>query len=98
MTNYAINTLRICVKSRNYVFGDSLLLDIRQQKVYLVIIASDAGKAANKKIIDKCNSFNVKYCVCFDKLTLSDVFGKNLSSVGIKDKNLADKFLENISK
>ena len=93
-----INTLRLIVKARKYVFGETLILDIRTNKVSLVVIANDAGDASKKKLIDKCTSFNVQYIECLDKNTLQNVFNRNISAIGIKDENLAHKFLENIQK
>ena len=98
MNNLAINTLRIICKSKKYVFGETLLLDIKTNKVELVLISEDIGLSSKKKIIDKCTSFNVNYLVCLDKSTLKDIFQKDISSIGIKDKNLAQKFLENMQK
>lgn len=96
--NCSLNTLRIIKKASKYVFGDTLLEKIRTNKIFLVIIATDAGKASQKKIIDKCNSFSVSYIIDFDKDTLANIFSKNISSIGIVDKNLTDKFLENYQK
>ena len=59
MDNLYLNTIRICIKAKKYSFGDTMLYDIRSNKVKVVVIALDAGEASKKKITDKCKSFKV---------------------------------------
>ena len=75
-----------------------MFYDVRSNKVKLVIIATDAGAASSKKIVDKCSSFNVKYITMLTKNELQALFNKNISSFGITDDNLAKKFLNNLDK
>lgn len=96
--NYCLNTIRICIKARKYTFGETMLYDIRSNKVNVVIIASNAGEASKKKIIDKCNYFKVPYYVMLTKEEMMSLFNKNISSFGITDKNLTLKFIENLNK
>lgn len=96
--NLYLNTIRIYIKAKKYSFGETMLYDVRSNKVKLVIIATDAGAASSKKIVDKCNSFNVKYITMLTKNELQALFNKNISSFGITDDNLAKKFLNNLDK
>ena len=96
--NLYINTIRICIKAKKYSFGETLLYDIRSNKVKLVVIATDAGQASSKKIIDKCKYFEVTYVVMLSKQDLFIIFNKDISSFGITDENLAIKFLNNLNK
>lgn len=96
--NLYINTMQIILKAHKYCYGETLLYDIRYNKVKLVIIASDIGAASGKKIVDKCTFYKIPYQICLDKETLRSVFKKDLSSFGILDDNLAKKFLDNLNK
>ena len=98
MDNLYINTIRICIKANKISFGETLLFDIRSNHVYAVIIATDAGEASKKKITDKCKSFNVPYFVMMNKNDLNLLVNKDVSSIGIKDENLALKFIQNVNK
>ena len=51
--NLYLNTIRICIKAKKYSFGETMLYDIRSNKVKLVVIATDAGAASSKKVVDK---------------------------------------------
>ncbi len=93
-----INTIRICIKAKKYTYGETMLYDIKAHHVYIVVIALDAGSSTKKKIIDKCNFFHVQYVILFTKEELNCIFNKMISSFGIKDENLAKKFLENQNK
>lgn len=93
-----INTIRICIKAKKCSFGETLLYDIRSNKVKLVVISTDAGQASSKKVIDKCNYFKVPYIILLSKFDLNALFNKGISSFGITDENLARKFIENLNK
>lgn len=95
---YYINTIRMCMRARKFTYGESLFYDIRSNRVKLVLIATDAGEASKKKIMDKCHYFHVPYRMMMDKQELANIFNKNISSFGITDEHLAKKFLENLNK
>ena len=98
MDNLYLNTIRICIKANKYSFGETMLFDVRSNKAKVVIIATDAGAASSKKVIDKCNYFNVRYYTMLTKNDLVALFKKNISSYAITDENLAKKFIENMNK
>ena len=98
MDNYVINTIRICIKASKYSFGETMLYDIKSKKVFVVVIANDAGNANKKKVIDKCNCFKIPYFVLMSKSELMSIFNRNISSFGITDVNLAQKLINNIRK
>ena len=75
-----------------------MLYDIKSKKVFVVVIANDAGNANKKKIIDKCNFFKIPYFVLMSKSELMSIFNRNISSFGITDVNLAQKLINNIRK
>ena len=96
--SFSLNTIRICIKAKKYSFGETMLYDIRSNKVKLVVVSTDAGLASSKKVIDKCKYFNVPYLNMLTKNDLYALFNKNISSFGITDDNLAKKFLDNLNK
>ena len=98
MDNLFLNTIRICIKAKKYSFGETMLFDVRSNKAKVVIIATDAGAASSKKVVDKCNYFSVPYYTMLTKQDLVALFNKNISSFCITDENLAKKFKENLKK
>ena len=98
--NKALNTLGICACSRKISYGETLLKEIKNKKIYLVVVASDASDNSKKKIIDKCNYYNCDYIICLDKESITKSMGRVdlVSAVGIKDYNLVKKFKENIER
>lgn len=91
-----LNTIGIIIKAHKYSFGDTMLNDIRKNTAHLVVISCDAGKSSIKKVIDKCNYYNVKYVTLMTKDDMQNMFHKSISSFAITDVNLAKKFLENL--
>lgn len=98
--NKALNTLGICACARKISYGETLLKDIKNKNVCLVIIANDASDNSKKRIIDKCNYYDCENIVAFDKNSISKAIGRMdlVSAVGIKDYNLVKKFKENIER
>ena len=98
--NRALNTLGLCKCAGKISYGETLLKEIKNKKVYLVVVASDASDNSKKKIIDKCNFYKCEYLVCLDKDSITKAIGRDalVSSVGIKDYNLVKKFKENIER
>lgn len=86
------------MKSGNVSYGETLIEEIRKNKVYIVIISSDMGETSKKKIVDKCTYYKIPYFVVLDKDSLSKAVGKgSISSIGIKSIGGAKK-IQNILK
>ena len=96
MNNKAITTLQIALGARKIVFGEQLLKKIQSKQVFVVILALDAGQASAKKIMDKCQFYKIPVFVTFQKEDFKQIIHKDVSSLGIVDKNLAKKWIENI--
>jgi len=74
---------------------DSTLLELKKNKVDLVIIASDASDNTKKTFIDKSTYRNIEYTIFSTKAELGHSIGKSPRAViGIKDKNFASKIKE----
>ena len=82
-------------RSGNVSYGETLIEDIRKNKVFAVVIASDTGETSKKKIIDKSMFYKVPYFVVSSKEELSKAVGLgNISSVGIKSIGGANKIIK----
>lgn len=98
--NKILNTLGICTCARKISYGETLLKEIKNRKVYFVVVASDASENSKKRIIDKCNFYKCEYTVILDKVSITRAIGRIdlVSAVGIKDYNLVKKLKENIER
>lgn len=82
------------MRSGNVSYGETLIEDIRKNKVYTVIISADTGETSKKKIVDKCIFYRVPYFIILDKESLSKAVGKgNISAIGVKSIGGADKII-----
>lgn len=82
MDNKVLNLIGLACRSRNISAGtDTCLVNIKSKKAFLVFIAKDASLPTQKKIIDKCNFYNVQYNLSFDSDTLSNAIGKEAIKV-----------------
>lgn len=82
-------------RSGNVSYGETLIEDIRKNKVFAVVIASDTGETSKKKIIDKSIFYKVPYFVVSSKEEISKAVGLgNISSVGIKSIGGANKIIK----
>ncbi|MBP3907210.1 MAG: ribosomal L7Ae/L30e/S12e/Gadd45 family protein [Peptostreptococcaceae bacterium] len=74
---------------------DSTMLDIKKNKVNLVIVADDASNNTKKLFKDKTSFRNITCVTYSTKLQLGLAIGKAPRAVlGIKDANFANKILE----
>lgn len=98
--NKVLNTLGMCACARKISYGETLLKDIKNKNVYLVVVASDASDNSKKRIIDKCSFYKCEYTVILNKESISKAIGRIdlVSAVGIKDYNLIKKLKENLER
>ena len=52
--NNLLSFIGLMQRSGNVSYGETLIEEVRKNKVYVVIIASDTGETSKKKIVDKC--------------------------------------------
>lgn len=88
--------LGLATKAGKIVSGDdSTLLELKRNKVKLVIVASDASENTKKLFKDKSSYRNIPYIYFSTKLQLGISIGKAPRAVvGIKDENFAKKISE----
>lgn len=84
--------LGLAMRARKIVTGDVLLKNIRQQKVFFVLIAEDASENTKKKYVDKCTYYHIDYQIHGKIDDISRAVGKeNRVALGILDKGFANK-------
>lgn len=91
MKNNWLSMLSLAKKANKVAIGPKVIDLVRTNKVYLVIIASDASDNTKKKLNDKCKFYNVDCIESVDSITLSNAIGNiNKVYLGITDKNMAE--------
>lgn len=96
MNNF-LNTLGLASRARKIVTGETLIKEIKANRVDFVIIASDASNNTKKKISDKCKSYHVDYSIISNIDELSKAVGKNNRvAIGIQDAGFAKNLQEKI--
>lgn len=91
-----LNLLGIASSARQVVSGEEQVVkEVRGQSAKLVILSTDASKNTQKKLRDKCNSFNVELHEFGTRDVLGHATGReNRVSLAIMDKGFAKKFSE----
>ncbi|WP_290033855.1 YlxQ-related RNA-binding protein [Ligilactobacillus cholophilus] len=81
-----LNLLGLAQRARKNVTGEQLVLkQIQNKQAQIVFLASDSGKATQKKFIDKCNSYEIPLSMDFTRAELSVAIGQVRSSIAITD-------------
>lgn len=94
--NKIFSFLGLAKRSGNLVSGDdTTLMELKKNKIKLVILATDASENTKKTFKDKSSFRNVK-CIEFGtKEELGKSIGKsNRAVIGIKDESFANKIKE----
>lgn len=88
-----INFLGLATRARKTVTGEELVIrEVRRQQAKLVILANDASANTEKKVNDKCASFNVDLVVFGNRYDLGNAIGKEARVViAIMDQGFAKK-------
>ena len=96
--NKALNTIGMCKCANKISYGETLIKEIKNRKINLVVICSDTSDNSKKKIIDKCKYYNCEYIICFRQEEICRAISRTdpVSAIGISDSNLAKKFKQNI--
>ena len=92
--NNLASFLGLMQRSGNISYGETLIEEIRKNKVFVVVISNDIGETSKKKIVDKCTYYKIPYFIALDKINLSNAVGKgNISAVGVKSIGGANKII-----
>ncbi|HEY4578235.1 MAG TPA: YlxQ family RNA-binding protein [Savagea sp.] len=93
MNQAAHQLLGLAMRARKVSSGeDTVLRDVRAGRAFLVLMAEDASKNTEKKLTDKCNSYNVPLIVTSTREHLGHAIGKDARVVlAITDQKLSAK-------
>ena len=84
-----VGTLGLANRARKVEAGDQVIKSIQSKKAYFVVIDETIGENMKKKLLDKCDFYNVEYAFVPHSV-FQEVFGlKNFKSVSITDKGFA---------
>lgn len=91
-----LNLLGIAASARQVVSGEEQVVkEVRGRSAKLVILSTDASKNTQKKLRDKCNSFNVELREFSTREALGTATGRETRvSLAIMDRGFAKKFIE----
>ncbi|MEY8442058.1 YlxQ-related RNA-binding protein [Lactobacillaceae bacterium 24-114] len=90
-----LNLLGIARRAGQIKSGEGTVLQaVRNEKTNLVFLAKDAGAATKKKVMDKCNFYQVTLCQLFTKQELSQAIGQPRTIICITQSGFTRKFEE----
>ena len=86
------NTIGLAYKAKKVCVGTEITVEkIRNNQVFLVILAADASDLTKKKIQDKTTYYKVELISSINTLELSNAIGKsNIKVIGIMDRGFAE--------
>ena len=95
-----LQNLGLCKRANKIVSGEEQVLEsIRNNKAYLVFLASDAAKNTTKSITDKSNFYGVHLNAMFTSEELNKAIGTNNRKViAVTDKNFSKMILNQLEK
>lgn len=98
MNQSLLNFLGLAMRAGKVKSGESVILtEIKKQRLYLVIIASDASKNTIKILTNKCQSYQIPYRIISDRYALGEAVGKEARvNIGITDQGFAKKLISMI--
>ena len=91
--NKILGLIGFAARARKICSGaDSVELEIKKKKVYLVLVANDASDRTKEKFIKLCKQYNVKMIIASEIDMISKAIGKsNKAVIGIEESNLASE-------
>ena len=94
--NRWMSLLGLANRARKIISGEELVIkEVRSGRANLVILSKDASANTNKKITDKCKSYNVPICLVENRQDLGQAIGKEARVVvAIMDAGFAKKLSE----
>ncbi len=87
-----LSLLGLARRAQQIVTGEGMVLKaVRQRKVFLVFLASDAGNATSKEFQNKCRYYHVSLVQDFTAAQLSSAIGMPRKVIGVKQAGFANK-------
>lgn len=86
-----LGLIGLAARARKICFGaDSVELEMKKKKVYLVIIAEDASDRTKEKFGKLCKEYKIPIIIEGEIEILSQAIGKsNKAIIGVEENNLA---------
>lgn len=93
INNKILGLVGLAARARKVCFGaDSVELQIRKKKVYLIIVAKDASNRTKDKFRNISEEYDISIIIEGEIEILSKAIGKsNKAIIGIEDSNLASE-------
>lgn len=89
-----LNLLGLATRAKALISGDETVEKaIKQQKVYVVICASDVSQSTKERYTYYCEQYNIPLVDVFTRYEISHAIGKTRSLCAIQNKGMADKFM-----
>ncbi|TCS82983.1 YlxQ family RNA-binding protein [Tepidibacillus fermentans] len=91
-----LSFLGLAAKARKIITGEELVVNaIQEQKVFFVLLSTDASENIKKKILNKCEYYQIPYRIQFSREQLGHAIGKTSRVViGITDFGFSKKLQE----
>lgn len=90
--------LGIATRARKIVIGDSAIKAIQKKDAKLVLLADDCSANTQKKVLDKCNSYQIQVVTGMRSIDLAYAIGRaEISFVAVCDDGFA-KAIQNCLK
>ena len=93
INNKILGLIGLAARARKVCFGaDSVELQIKKKKVYLIIVAKDASNRTKDKFRNISDEYDIPIIIEGEIEILSKAIGKsNKAIIGIEDINLANE-------
>ncbi|GAA0445156.1 L7Ae/L30e/S12e/Gadd45 family ribosomal protein [Lentibacillus halophilus] len=93
MKNNYLSIIGLAYRAGKCSLGEDIIVnDIRKNRAKLVLLADDIGTRTRKKLINKCETYDVPFVFVEDRETLSNAIGKTQRvAAAILDDGFATK-------
>lgn len=100
MDNQAyLSLLGLAFRAGKCILGEEIILkEVRKGKVKLLLYANDISNQSEKRLLNKCGTYNVAHMKVGSRQELSRAIGKHdRVAIAITDSGFAQKFTELLS-
>jgi ribosomal protein L7Ae-like RNA K-turn-binding protein len=96
--NNVLNTLGLCKRANKLISGEEIVLNrVKLNKVYIVFLASDAGKNTTKRMTDKTTYYKIRLVNQFSTDELNKAIGtENRKVLAITDRNFTNLIIKKL--
>lgn len=86
-----LGMLGLATRARKIVTGETIFVALKKQQAKLVLISNEASENTKKKLMDKCQYYNIAF-EFFDENSLNLAIGEfNKKAVAITDEGMSKK-------